>query len=118
MEEAHPWSRKMTTAQSLAQLRHLYSQMVGGHVKDPAEVARGLLSPAIAALEEADPGFHLDDTQWAKFRKWAKGQEKKAEANGCVAVRYSYVFTPSSIGLFVKVVDCVTKEELDLTGDL
>lgn len=36
---------------ALAQLRHLYDQMVNGHVKDCPEAARGLLGPAIAGLE-------------------------------------------------------------------
>lgn len=41
----------MSTEHAIAQLRHLYSQMVGGYVRYPAEAARGLLGPAIAELE-------------------------------------------------------------------
>jgi hypothetical protein len=36
---------------ALAQLRHLYDQMLRGYVKDTAEAARGLLGPAIERLE-------------------------------------------------------------------
>lgn len=35
----------------LGQLRHLYRQMVRGHVSDPERAAKGLLSPAIVKLE-------------------------------------------------------------------
>lgn len=41
---------------ALANLRHLYQQMAGGQVKDSAQakrIADGLLSPAIAKLEQA-----------------------------------------------------------------
>lgn len=41
---------------ALSNLRHLYSQMAGGLVKDSAQakrIAEGLLSPAIARLEQA-----------------------------------------------------------------
>lgn len=41
----------MTHDQALAQLRHLYWNMVNGHVHDAAEAARGLLGPAIACIE-------------------------------------------------------------------
>lgn len=39
------------TARRLADLRHLYQQMLDGQVKDTAEAARGLLGPAIEELE-------------------------------------------------------------------
>lgn len=42
-------------APHFAQLRHLYDHMVNGRVLDPAEAARGLLGPAIAAYERALP---------------------------------------------------------------
>lgn len=35
----------------LAELRHLYTQLVGGHVKDTARAANGLLAPQIRRLE-------------------------------------------------------------------
>jgi hypothetical protein len=36
----------------LAQLRHLYAQMVGGMVRDATEAARGLLGPSIKRIEQ------------------------------------------------------------------
>jgi hypothetical protein len=45
----------MRHARALAQLRHLYEQMlVLGAVRDTEAAARGLLGPAIAALEAID----------------------------------------------------------------
>lgn len=41
----------MGMAYEIAQLRHLYGQMVSGRVKDPASAARWLLSPVIESLE-------------------------------------------------------------------
>ena len=41
----------------LAQLRHLYAQMVGGHVKDSAQakrIAEGILGRAIEGLERRE----------------------------------------------------------------
>lgn len=59
----------MNRETALAQLRHLYAQMLNGSVKDLPEAARGLLGPAIAALEaderlaasEAIPKFEPGD---------------------------------------------------------
>ena len=41
-------------AGAIAQLRHLYAQMLGGRVRDTAEAARGLLGPAIERLERLE----------------------------------------------------------------
>lgn len=43
----------------LAQLRHLYEQMVNGRVTDTADAARGLLGPAIARFEDIERGEHI-----------------------------------------------------------
>ena len=45
-----------------AQLRHAYYHLVNGHVGDPAELARGLISPAIRFLERLarDSGRHAE----------------------------------------------------------
>lgn len=45
--EQWPWA--------IGQLRHLYAQMVNGHVRDVKSAATGLLGPAIEALESASP---------------------------------------------------------------
>jgi hypothetical protein len=41
----------VTPKTALAQLRHLYQQMLDGAVHNTAEAARGLLGPALEALE-------------------------------------------------------------------
>lgn len=38
---------------AIAQLRHAYAQLAAGTVVDQASFARGLIGPAIAALERA-----------------------------------------------------------------
>lgn len=38
---------------ALRHMRHLYMQMLDGHVKDTASAARGLLGPAIELVEDA-----------------------------------------------------------------
>lgn len=43
----------MSKDSAIGQLRHLYSLMVSGHVKNAAEAARGLLGPSIERLESA-----------------------------------------------------------------
>jgi hypothetical protein len=43
----------MKHSTAIAQLRHLYQQMMGGHVSDTIGAAEGLLGPAIEALEES-----------------------------------------------------------------
>ncbi len=42
---------------ALAQLRHLYAQMLSGDVRDTAEAARGLLGPAIERIEVSAAEF-------------------------------------------------------------
>lgn len=48
----------------LAQLRHLYAQMVSGHVKSPRDAAVGLLASAIADEERQQrrEAFACDDS--------------------------------------------------------
>ena len=41
----------MDTTWALAQLRHLYAQLMSGRVTDARSTARGLLGPAITAIE-------------------------------------------------------------------
>jgi hypothetical protein len=45
---------------ALGQLRHLYTLMLNGHVRDTAEAARGLLGPAIERLEAGQKGSGRD----------------------------------------------------------
>jgi DnaJ-class molecular chaperone len=50
-EEGRMEERRRVSYQ-VAQLRHLYSLIVNGHVLDAEEAARGLLAPAIRRFEE------------------------------------------------------------------
>lgn len=57
--------------------------------------------------------FELTEVQEQKIAEWVKTQE--VVYTGPVGGRYTYQFTPTSIGVVVKVRDCVTKTELDIT---
>jgi len=46
---------------SIAQLRHLYQQMVSGEVKDTKQAAEGLLEPVIEKLEEINDKLNTQD---------------------------------------------------------
>lgn len=71
----------MTTA--LAQLRHLYAQMLAGEVIDTAEAARGLLGPAIERLEvqqhETAAEFERLRTELFGPEMWPGGPRVKPE---------------------------------------
>ncbi len=51
-----PPSKPSDVERARGNLRHLYTQMLAGEVKDTAQAARGLLGPAIEVLERATPG--------------------------------------------------------------
>ncbi len=57
--------------------------------------------------------FSLDKAQAAKMTEWANKHKKVY--TGAIGGRYTYSFTPTSIGLVVKVKDAITGEEIDLT---
>ena len=63
----------MTEPTALAQLRHLYQNMVNGAVRDTASakrIAEGLLAPAIEALERGTPPAGAGEPcGWAVFRQ-------------------------------------------------
>lgn len=57
--------------------------------------------------------FELTPEQHAKLANWAsRFPLKLTGANGG---RFTYCFTPTSIGLVVKVIDNCTQEQVDLT---
>lgn len=88
--------------------------------------------------------FSLDEDQTKTLHKWMEEVTKRAVAKqkslvdpdndlydicsyfwdnddiycGAIGGRYTYKFTPTSLGNIVKVIDNYTKEELDLTGEL
>jgi hypothetical protein len=60
--------------------------------------------------------FDLDKEQLEKLAEW-KGKHTKAFV-GAIGGRYTYSFSPTSLGVVVKVKDEITKEEIDLTDYL
>jgi hypothetical protein len=66
--------------------------------------------------------FQLDESQSKRLLKWLKEQEVKAEEMqgkkpyyGCSGGVLTYMFTPTTIGLVVKVEHGYTKETIDLS---
>jgi cytochrome c biogenesis protein CcdA len=57
--------------------------------------------------------FQLTENQSKLALEWM--EEKRTEKQGAIGGQFTYQFTPCSIGVFVSIVDCVTKEELDLS---
>lgn len=61
--------------------------------------------------------FELSEEQVKKAREWTNAQMDKAKTKDCTGFRFSYVFTPTTLGDCVKIIDRVTSEELDITDD-
>jgi hypothetical protein len=65
--------------------------------------------------------FELDENQQLKINAWqveldsALLNEGKTTETGAIGGRFTYSFTPTSLGTIVKVHDELTKQELDLT---
>jgi uncharacterized protein (UPF0218 family) len=59
--------------------------------------------------------FELDKTQIEKFEKWKKKQLKKNQSIFTIGERWSFVFTPSGLGLIINVKDNKTNDEIELT---
>ena len=57
--------------------------------------------------------FTLTQEQLEAADKWQESQRQIY--NGVIGGRWTYVITPTSIGLIVKLIDNVTKAEIDLT---
>ena len=57
--------------------------------------------------------FSLDKEQLEKLSAWRKTRPVRNE--GCSGGRYVYLFCPTTLGVVTKVIDDITKEELDLT---
>jgi len=79
-------------------------------------------------------GFSLDAEQSERYQEWEKEQDAKVRARqlestdsstakmaecgayyGTIGGGYTFTFTPTGLGTVVKVKNCVTGEELDLT---
>lgn len=59
--------------------------------------------------------FTIDKVQKIKLQKWIENQIAKAFTEDVTGFRFTYSFTPTTIGTYIKVFDHVTKEEIDLT---
>jgi hypothetical protein len=59
--------------------------------------------------------FELDKAQMQKFEKWKKTQEKAHQSRTTLGERWTFCFTPTGIGIVVRVTDNATKDTLDLT---
>lgn len=57
--------------------------------------------------------FTLSDEQYLRLASWY--EDLPSAPVGAVAGRLTYQFTPTSLGDVVKVVDEVTKQQIDLT---
>ncbi len=57
--------------------------------------------------------FILNVEQIKKLNDWS--ETLPDVYTGAVGGRFTYSFTPTSIGTFITVTDCITKKELDLS---
>jgi len=58
--------------------------------------------------------FSLNQQQLAKLNKWIESHDPKRYC-GAIGGRYTYCFTPTSLGTIIKVQDDVLKIEIDLS---
>lgn len=59
--------------------------------------------------------FPLTDEQMKKAQAWMNEQVKKKITRDCTGFQFGYCFYPTTLGLVVKIVDVINKEELDIT---
>lgn len=65
--------------------------------------------------------FKLEPEQLKEISKWMETQDAAAKHGkehpyyGCSGGGYTYHFTPTTLGLVVKVTNNLTKEEIDVT---
>lgn len=62
--------------------------------------------------------FELNEEQTMKFVAWEQQQRTKGRSLDATGFRYSFIFSPTSMGICVKVKDHVTGEELDLSEEI
>ena len=61
--------------------------------------------------------FGLTAEEIKKVDEWMKQQKAKSHTPTAIGGRYSFEFTPTGIGVFIKIKDFETGEELDVTKD-
>lgn len=60
--------------------------------------------------------FSLTEKQIAKINKFIKQEEKKTKGEyGTIGGGYTYSFTPTSVGVVIRVQNNVTKKEIDVS---
>lgn len=59
--------------------------------------------------------FEMSDTEEAKAKAWEATQLEKNNCMPTLGERFSYTFTPTSIGVAVSVTDNMLNEKLDVT---
>jgi len=62
--------------------------------------------------------FELSDEDWKKVNRFIRKQDKLTGTGanyGAIGGGYTYQFTPTSLGVIVKVENCVTKASINLT---
>jgi hypothetical protein len=59
--------------------------------------------------------FSLDEKQVEAIDKWIKELSKDKSYTGAIGGRFRYSFTPTTLGLVVKITDLVSNKELDVT---
>lgn len=57
--------------------------------------------------------FIIDDDQLKKLDEWMRSKPKKY--TGAIGGRFTYSFHPTSLGVVVKVMDEVDRDEIDLS---
>lgn len=58
--------------------------------------------------------FSLDEKEQQKLNEWLKTKDLN-EYTGAIGSRFTYSFTPTSLGTVVKVYDNLHRTEIDLT---
>lgn len=57
--------------------------------------------------------FKLDDEKLKRLKVWKDGLDQRYA--GAIGGRFTYSFTPTSLGVIIKVKDDLSAQELDLT---
>jgi len=60
--------------------------------------------------------YQIDKEDLKKINKWKKEQELKDKSNFVSGERWSYIFTPGSLGNMIGVRDNILNEEKDFTN--
>jgi hypothetical protein len=80
----------------------------------PEELAFSKAVSAQVVRDLRKEGFHLSDENLQKVSAWIS-THGPTPASG-IGGRYTYCFTPTGLGVVIKVIDNLTSEELDLTN--